>query len=299
MKIAVCFSGQVRTGLQAAPHLFDWFGDLLPNIDFFIHTWDNRLYKNLNCTRLFPRREEIIDKKVFDELSKIYNPKTMEIESGSVYLETHRHKGGNNEVTTHPLWYSFYKSVLYKRLYEKKNKFKYDIVVKLRMDLVFTSGKLIDEIKWLNENSDKSVITEPSFHKDWKNKLDDDATIDIYFVSDSDTMDIFSQLFFKDCYTYRHFYNENLNPLGHKCESLIIRDVYAKDINYPLKDNDLDKIDELDGYYYDTVGHVRGYPITNKNGQYAQYIQKKYNIEDLNPSGNPRIYLDDLGETLL
>ena len=86
MKIAVCFSGQVRTGLQAAPHLFDWFGDLLPNIDFFIHTWDNRLYKNLNCTRLFPRREEIIDKKVFDELSKIYNPKTMEIESGSVYL---------------------------------------------------------------------------------------------------------------------------------------------------------------------------------------------------------------------
>ena len=165
--------------------------------------------------------------------------------------------------------------------------------------MVFTSGKLIDEIKWLNENSDKSVITEPSFHKDWKNKLDDDATIDIYFVSDSDTMDIFSQLFFKDCYTYRHFYNENLNPLGHKCESLIIRDVYAKDINYPLKDNDLDKIDELDGYYYDTVGHVRGYPITNKNGQYAQYIQKKYNIEDLNPSGNPRIYLDDLGETLL
>ena len=38
--IAVCLSGQIRTGIYAAPNIKRFIGDLWDNCDFFIHTWN-------------------------------------------------------------------------------------------------------------------------------------------------------------------------------------------------------------------------------------------------------------------
>ena len=38
MKIAVCFSGQIRTGIQNHPNIKEFFGKLYNECDFFIHT---------------------------------------------------------------------------------------------------------------------------------------------------------------------------------------------------------------------------------------------------------------------
>ena len=42
MKIAVCFSGQMRTALEANKSIIKFLGNQLPNVDFFFHTWDNK-----------------------------------------------------------------------------------------------------------------------------------------------------------------------------------------------------------------------------------------------------------------
>ena len=41
MRIAVCFRGQLRTGVEASKNLIHLFGDYFKDIDFFVHTWDN------------------------------------------------------------------------------------------------------------------------------------------------------------------------------------------------------------------------------------------------------------------
>ena len=40
MKIAICFSGMVRTGVKAYPSIKRFIGDLWGQCDFFMHTWD-------------------------------------------------------------------------------------------------------------------------------------------------------------------------------------------------------------------------------------------------------------------
>ena len=40
MKIAICFSGMIRTGVYAAPLIKKFIGRYYDNVDIFIHTWD-------------------------------------------------------------------------------------------------------------------------------------------------------------------------------------------------------------------------------------------------------------------
>ena len=41
MKIAICFSGQNRTGHLTSPNILRYIGDLLPECDVFTHFWDS------------------------------------------------------------------------------------------------------------------------------------------------------------------------------------------------------------------------------------------------------------------
>ena len=67
MKIAVCFSGQIRTGVQTAPNIKRYIGDLDTVCDYFVHTWDHQS-PNHAAHDLVP-----VDKSVFSEFWSIRN----------------------------------------------------------------------------------------------------------------------------------------------------------------------------------------------------------------------------------
>ena len=78
MRIAICFSGQLRTGVWAIPAIKSFIGDLWENCDFFLHTWDsqysknysNKLIENLNSLKVLAK-EKLKDNK--DKITNIIN----------------------------------------------------------------------------------------------------------------------------------------------------------------------------------------------------------------------------------
>jgi hypothetical protein len=74
MKIAICFSGQIRTGVQTEPNIKRYIGDLLPICDFFVHTWDHQSPPHTANALM------LVDKSVFADFRRLYNPKSMTVE---------------------------------------------------------------------------------------------------------------------------------------------------------------------------------------------------------------------------
>ena len=97
MKVAVCFSGQIRTALECAPNLKRYFSSDKHEIDFFIHTWDNTSYKNFNGANIYPQKDRFITKQEVEFLKQTYNPKAIKIESHSEYLKKFVEKGWDEE----------------------------------------------------------------------------------------------------------------------------------------------------------------------------------------------------------
>lgn len=167
MRIAICFSGQLRAGVWAIPAIKSFIGDLWKNCDFFFHTWDshynknysNELIKNLNnlmsvdinYTNPNPNPNCNIWTSVSNEdLSKfltIYNPKLFLIENyNSTYnnivncrnsVIAQHNLSYNSEYFPAFMYYSYYRSVEMVKQYEQHHGFTYDIIIKLRPDVIF------------------------------------------------------------------------------------------------------------------------------------------------------------------
>ena len=181
--IAVCFSGQIRTGVYAAPNIKRFIGDLWDNCDFFIHTWDvsneKPTPKQVEDGNLFGDAQEIN----FETLNKIYNFKKIDITPRTL-LDRGQ-------------WLSWLLSMHLKQKHEIENNKKYDYVVKLRPDMIYhNSLTLIDMIK---NTPLKSVSVMETFIYEG-NQIADDTL----YIADSKTMDLFV-----------NFVNElpHLNPL--------------------------------------------------------------------------------------
>jgi hypothetical protein len=158
MRIAVCFSGMIRTGIEAFPSIKRFVGDLWDNCDFFMHTWDLDYHNVLTGEPpehfdAFNKNNLQLKELKVQRLSTLYNFKAVEIEpyhktigdlSGmfSNYIEDDR--------WLIPWFYSWHKSIILKKKFEAKNKFSFDAVVKLRPDVIFnkeiTLQKLIDRV---------------------------------------------------------------------------------------------------------------------------------------------------------
>lgn len=169
MKIAVCFSGQCRTSPEAAPNLKRFFGQHLDNIDFFIHTWDINHYKHYGvkddmvgsgCPPWRPygttgeRPFSSVPGDRINEYRNAYKPKMMHVDSFSDY-EKRQPVIKNRYVGA--LYYSWRRSVLSMVEYSMANSIKYDVVVKLRPDMLYPYTRTLnDEI--LNFMKDKNAF---------------------------------------------------------------------------------------------------------------------------------------------
>ena len=86
MRIAVCFSGQIRTGVEASPNLLRFIGELLPHTDFFIHSWDIETKKNYNASRIISKPSKLTQSTI-DKIKEIYQPKKIVIENWNTVSE--------------------------------------------------------------------------------------------------------------------------------------------------------------------------------------------------------------------
>jgi len=157
MRTAICFSGQIRTAIETSKSILNFIGDEINNIDIFIHTWDI----NTTAASYFDGRPEEdgsitqkVDVSEFDKLREIYSPKEFKIEkwenwhtdrSGIIYRRNNGEVGSIN-----PLFYSAHESNHLRVEYEKKHRIEYQLVFKMRLDVLFKdSYKISDEIEWM------------------------------------------------------------------------------------------------------------------------------------------------------
>jgi hypothetical protein len=265
MKIAVCFSGQFRTAKECAPNLKAFFSSDKHEIDFFIHTWDNTSYKNFNGANIYPQRDRNITEQEIEFLKQTYNPKAIKIESHSEYLKKFVEKGFGSGLE---LWYSFYKSISLKKLYERKYNFNYDIVIKVRLDCMFKQFDLDKQIEHIIKYPQNTIATHFRYDLNWKNILNKITANDICFISSSETMEKYANFFIdkriydklnnpieckNDGYGYTqhmHTFYKNIEVINMLTEPFVLRYAYKHLAKQKLNIDILSKMEKLDGFYY-------------------------------------------------
>lgn len=178
MRIAVCFSGMVRTSNYTVPNLLNYFGDLFPSIDFFMHTWSETQHKQYTPGAIALLSTDYRNCKmetsypIISEMTNYYNFKKIKIEPFLDHSELYRY---------FPLWYSWAKSIELKEEYEKEYNFTYDVVLKMRPDMIFPSDST------LQKEIDK-FLTDPNLFYVMGGNAE--RLNDVYFLSTSKNMNI-------------------------------------------------------------------------------------------------------------
>jgi hypothetical protein len=164
MRIAICFSGELRTAVHTAPQILKWIGPLVDQCDFFIHTWNLNTYKcaqpNLHkCVKLIgninlgyydrnKHKHVLVENEELACIKNLYKPKALivdDYQNVSNHWISYWKKNYFSQFNLvdepgnywNPLYYSFYRSIELKRMYERQNNFLYDMVLKLRPDVSY------------------------------------------------------------------------------------------------------------------------------------------------------------------
>lgn len=204
MKVAICLSGQPRTWRECLPNWLDNMG-LVDRPDFFFHLWDYNTLPSL----LASYKKVIVDEKLQDEekqdIIDSLVPKKFKFESRKVIQYWNCDIPDNMQFGPwcREQFYSAYYASLLKREYELQNKFRYDVVIRLRSDLWFTE-KL--EIETPEPNS---LYTTHCSHDTEYNVY---RIGDIFYYADSSTFDQVSQLFKFFSYVPTHWVSSKECP---------------------------------------------------------------------------------------
>ena len=181
MKIAVCIHGQLRTGILAFPNLKHFFGDLFTSIDFFIHTWNLNVHRNVIALHeMQPRKSTKVSEEDLKTYQSLYPCKKFLVEDQEEFIKPLKEKFKVVGDLVN-LYYGFYKVIQLKNEYEIENNIKYDVVIKLRPDILFPLNRSLQTD--LNQfNQDPSAI--------YSCRADD-----FYQIGSSDNMNINANFF--------------------------------------------------------------------------------------------------------
>lgn len=181
MRTAVLLYGHTRTFERCAGSLFKYFIDPL-SADVFIHTWDV-------CESVTPSwHDDHVSKKIPTDqelLHKVYNPTKCIVESQPIYKpdEDLTGPGGISAFGCMRMFESLYKSNQLKSEYEIQNDFIYDVVLKIRPDIMLYSP--------LYANSNISQLQNGHFLYGSNNT----RAVDIINICTSNTMDDVCRLY--------------------------------------------------------------------------------------------------------
>jgi hypothetical protein len=194
IRVAVCFSGQIRDWKLASKNILTYFSpakDSGISVDYFIHTWDTNTWR-------FPKTDihTYIDEKHNDisELVDTYKPVSYHM--SEYHLDEWK-------LTWDPLFYSFEYSIMLKRQYELENNFVYDIVIKARPDTVYNPTKRFPFYHHVVDGSCYTASEIARFSAEFNTQCFDD----VMFFGNSKTMDVLSGLY--KYYDLKHRDNRN------------------------------------------------------------------------------------------
>lgn len=169
MRIALCFSGQNRTGHVTAENIKRYVGDLLPDCDVFAHFWDSETrgtgYANREgavSTNTEWHSPKLSSHDKFVEFYRQWAPRSIMVEQYD--LQPNRPKWGGRrwdpvEGKWHvSMWRSLYEANKLKQDYAQKNQITYDYTVRLRSDLVFDSSKSLAKDIALLDGMNNSML---------------------------------------------------------------------------------------------------------------------------------------------
>lgn len=189
-RIAICFSGQIRTGIENSAHLLEYIGDMRDAVDVFIHTWDietesphtpeNKGDHNIAKIRRY------VDKDVFEKITNIYNPLDIRIDNFDFYQQCHLKRvvaRGHQCYAQIPMFQSIWEANQLKLAHERLCDSKYGMVLRIRFDINFGSGRtLLEDLQYAANKKNIFYVID-----NW-NKFPE-AIEDICWLSTSNIMD--------------------------------------------------------------------------------------------------------------
>jgi hypothetical protein len=216
MRIAICLSGQPRFLDKGYNNIFEKIISKYNDVDFFIHTWwDNEL--DAKCAN----RKYTFNVDTLKIIMDYYKPKIMLNEpqmNFNIYKDVDYET--INPVSPYSMFYSIKVANDLKIFYEKKNNFKYDVVIRCRFDI------LIDKFDINLSDTDLSYIYTDTVGNGFPN--------DQFAISSSENMDYYCSLYDKidEYYNegFRNFVGERLLRHHVKDSKLMFTDKIKNDI---------------------------------------------------------------------
>lgn len=218
MRAAICFYGLVGSKLSkngmgknldpaiAFEHYKKHILDKNKNVDIFIHTWSveakNKLQdlykpktmlaekqKSFPNSKNHPTEPFLLKTKLKFLIMKFFNNKKLKKWLIENQLASFR---------AYSRWYSSSKVLKMKQSYEKKNNFKYDVVMLTRLDLCFFSDldftKYKMEYFYASHRNDSSTL-ETNYTANYENHKAGEELQDLWFFSNSHYLDEFGKLY--------------------------------------------------------------------------------------------------------
>lgn len=183
IKIALCFSGQIRTGVLTSKNIKNFIGDLIGNCDVFVHTWDviTQTSSDLSIAGV-PFKES---DSLFEEFSEIWKPKKMIVENYENWF---------NDRRVEPMFHSLLESNKLRKKYEDETKEYYHFVIKIRPDFIYNpTYKLRDELEIiLNSEYGHTIYT-----LDFGNCISLNKFEDVFWIAKSDVFDVAVNYYFQ------------------------------------------------------------------------------------------------------
>lgn len=189
-RIAICFSGQIRTGVENSINLLNYIGDMRDAVDIFIHTWDIETESpwsadnkgDLNIANI----KRYVDREVYTKIADTYNPLDLRIDHFDLYQRSQFKRiiaRGQQVVAQIPMFQSIWESNQLKLAHERLCNSKYGMVMRLRFDLDFGPNRtLLEDLTYVADKKDLFYFV------DFGNKFPN-AVEDVCWLSSSRVMD--------------------------------------------------------------------------------------------------------------
>ena len=244
MKIALCLSGQPR-GL---PLSLDIINDQLikPNniTDVFVHTWYDSSCDGLPFDSAQPAQEDgrlgIWKPNTDKILKEKLNPISILCESPNSFEQFSHLPGPSSAVQTKlaSLFYGFWKSNELKKQYEEEKGFKYDLVIRTRIDLYYP-----DPILLKSDIKEDEIVVPKSFQEHRMNDSypistggDYSSMVDIFAYGPSPNMDKFCSVYpeFEHIHSLIHPHSYGEAYLGYQVRKKHNISLRLEDINLEI-----------------------------------------------------------------
>lgn len=235
MRIALCLSGQPRFLSTCVPLLIKHL--IEPNkADVFIHTWWSKETVNQKFDTSIPYQANAVgtSEENVPELIDSLKPVSFLIESPRVFDKAEKLIGAPTAKPSSLCsnFYSQMTSLKLKKQYEEENNFKYDVVIRARIDLWY-GGDIVIE----NLGADFSTLV---LYSGWQNQrqvmipgLGDYTMDDNFAMSSSEIMDKYGEV-----YSRMEEINKHINPpfaenyLGWNCKKM--HDLKVTTVDIPI-----------------------------------------------------------------